>query len=140
MGNELYADDGAGVVVVRIKSERIGEVADILLIEGAQAPENFTGVIRRFNPGTVLIVDAVDDGKTPGEIFWINVEDIDGFSASTHSLPLSMLAKFIQHEIECEIEILGIQVTQLTMGSTMSHPVKNAVSLITDELSIYVLD
>ncbi|HQN05393.1 MAG TPA: hydrogenase maturation protease, partial [Anaerolineaceae bacterium] len=58
VGNELRGDDAAGVLAVRKLLKKKEKLDDVLIIEGAQAPENFTSVIRRFNPHLILIIDA----------------------------------------------------------------------------------
>jgi Ni,Fe-hydrogenase maturation factor len=63
-------DNAAGVLVVRALSNRKRALDTIHL----------------------LIVDAAEIDETPGTVKWIPEESIDGMSASTHSLTLSMLA------------------------------------------------
>src|ERR1051325_6034884 len=85
------------------------DTTHVLIIEAGHAPENTTGELRKFAPDLVLIIDAADMGESPGTIQWIPEESIDGMSASTHSLPLSMLARYLRLEINCTVVLLGIQ-------------------------------
>ena len=50
VGNEMKGDDGAGVRVVRELSQRMPATPGVLLVDAGQAPENFTGPLRRFRP------------------------------------------------------------------------------------------
>ena len=77
------------------------------LCEAGHAPENKTGELRKFAPDLVLLIDAAEMGKEPGTVAWISEEDIDGMSASTHSLPLSMLAHYLTLELNCKVTIAG---------------------------------
>ena len=106
----------------------------VLIIDAGQAPENRTGELRRFIPDLVLIVDAADMGEKPGPIQVISQESIDGMSASTHSLPLSMLARYLKLDLNCAIVFLGIQPRSNEVGETVSGEVLAAVSELVDDL------
>lgn len=130
----MNGDDAAGVLVVRSLQVICEKRNDLLLVEGGIAPENFSGQLRRFKPDLVLMVDAADFGGEPGEVSWIEPGQIDGFSASTHSLPPSMLADFLVHEIGCEVCFLGIQAVSLEFGQPLSGAVRKACRQITSEV------
>lgn len=136
VGNPMRSDDAAGVLVARALSGRecATEADHVLIIEASQAPENRTGELRRFAPDVVLIIDAADMGETPGTIQWIPEESIDGMSASTHSLPLSMLARFLRMDLGCSVALLGIQINSNEVGENVSGEVLQAVHEIVDEL------
>jgi len=55
-------------------------------------------------------------------------------SASSHSLPLSVLAHFLKLEFGCEVTVLGIQPEQNEFNMEMSPPVQAAVDDIVEEL------
>ena len=81
----------------------------LLIIEAGHAPENTTGELRKFAPDLVLIIDTAEMDQHPGTVQWIPEEAIDGMSASTHSLPLSMLARYLTLDLHCTVTLLGIQ-------------------------------
>jgi hydrogenase 3 maturation protease len=137
VGNEMRCDDAAGVLVARALFQRecVTHADRVLIIEGGHAPENRTGELRRFAPDAVLIIDAADMGEEPGTIQWIAEESIDGMSASTHSLPLSMLARYLVLELNCTVKLLGIQLGSNDVGQRVSPPVLRAVDEIADELA-----
>src|ERR1051325_8726537 len=110
------------------------DTTHVLIIEAGHAPENTTGEIRKFAPDLVLMVDAADMGETPGTIQWIPEESIDGMSASTHSLPLSMLARYLTLELNCTVVVLGIQPDSNETGEDISLGVSGAIQEIVDEL------
>ena len=99
----------------------------ILIIEAGPAPENFTGPLRRFQPELVILVDAADFDSQPGAITWINWDDMDGFSASTHTLPPSVFASFLINELECQVGVLAIQARQVELDQPPSPDVLAAV-------------
>lgn len=130
VGNDLRGDDSAGLVVIREILARGLASDNFLPLEGGPAPENITGTIRKFSPEQIIFVDAAHLENEPGTIQWINREEIDGMSASSHSLPLSILAEFLIRELNCPVRILGIQPEQNEIGEQLSITVQNAVTEI----------
>jgi len=101
-------------------------------LEGGPAPENITATLRSFHPDLVIFLDAAHMGEPPGTILWVELETIDGMSASSHSLPLSILAEFIELELNCPVLVLGIQPAQNEVGEILSEPVRRAVTDIVE--------
>ncbi len=142
IGNELRCDDAAGSLVaraVRALNQAAGDspwlVYHLLVMDAGPAPENITSDLREFKPGLILFIDAAEMGKAPGTIRWIAMDEIDGMSASTHRMPISMLAAYLSLELRCDIVLLGIQPASVDMGEWLSIPVRRAVDLITSDLS-----
>jgi hydrogenase 3 maturation protease len=136
VGNQFRSDDAAGILIVRALLGRVRalDTEHLLIIEAGHAPENTTGEVRRFVPDLVLIIDAADMGETPGTVKWIPEESIDGMSASTHSLPLSMLARYLTLELNCTVTLLGIQPCSNEVGERVSPEVLQAVHRVAEEL------
>ena len=136
VGSDLRGDDSAGLMVVRtlLQYLLITEKSNLLIIEGGPAPENHTGKIRSFQPELVLIFDAVHMNEPAGTIQWIPLDSIDGMSASSHSLPLSVLAHFLTLELGCDVAILGIQPEQNDFNMETSQYVRVAVDNVVGEL------
>ena len=126
-GNELDGDDGAGILIVRQLAARAVRRPGVLILEGGSAPENLTGALRRFAPDVVVLVDAADFCDAPGTIAWIPWEDADGVSASTHTLPPTLLSRYLRHELGCQVVLLGIQPASLAFGDPLSAAVAAAV-------------
>jgi hydrogenase maturation protease HycI len=114
--------------------ERCQNAPDLLILEGGLAPENQTGKIRAFQPELVLFIDAAQMDEPPGTIRWIPLDSIDGMSASTHSMPLSILAHYLTLEFSCQVAVLGIQPAQNAIGSGLTPPVRAAVARIVTEV------
>ena len=125
VGNDLRGDDGAGVAFLHTLSLRCGETnPNWLLLEACAAPENFTGVLRRFEPDVVCMVDAVHMRIEPGSIAVLDIDQIDGFSASTHMMPLSLMSEYLHRELGCTVQILGIQVKQVDWNAPLDDQEK----------------
>ena len=135
IGNELNGDDGAGVQVARALKQALPAREGLLVIDAGPAPENFTGSLRRFAPDLVVLVDAADMGGQPGEVAWIDPGEIDGMSASTHSLPVTVFSRFLTEEIGCRVVFIGIQPLRLDFDLPLSAPVEKAVHRVSAELA-----
>jgi len=136
IGNEFNGDDAAGVLVARKLSTRecAVDANHVLVIEAGQAPENITAELRRFGPQVVLLIDAAQVNAEPGEVVWIPWETTSGMSASSHSLPLSMLARYLTLEFSCTVHLLGIQPAQNETNGSVSPVVRRAVEDICQTL------
>ena len=136
IGNTLRSDDAAGVLVARtlIASRLFRDRESVLVMDAGHAPENRTSTLRRFEPDIVLLIDAVDMGESPGSIRWVDMDEIEGMSASTHSLPLSMLARYLNWELKCEVTLLGVQPKSNEVGEIVSAEVLQAVNAIVEAL------
>jgi len=138
VGNEMNGDDGAGVRVVRELAARMAATPGVLLIDGGTAPENFTGPIRRFRPDLVVEIDAAHQDRPAGTLAWIDWRDADGMSASTHTLPPSVLASFLSADIGCHVALIGVQPATLEMGHGLSPEVAASVARLADDLSAWL--
>jgi len=125
VGSVLRSDDGAGMRFIEKLSSLING-NDVLLIAGSTAPENFTGVIKEFSPECLFIVDAAKMGGYVGEIKPIVTDMIDGMSFSTHMLPLSVMLKYLELEIGCEVVCIGIEPLNTEQGFEMCSKVSKS--------------
>ncbi len=130
IGNELRGDDAAGLLVAR---SLVGD-SHCLVIEAGTAPENHTGALRRFQPDLVLLIDAAQINQAPGEIRLFDLDAVDGFGASTHMLPLALLAQYLQVEFRCVVLGIGIQPRSLDFGASLSAEVWSAVAALASGL------
>jgi hydrogenase 3 maturation protease len=138
VGNEMNGDDGAGVRVVKALADRLAATPGLLLINGGTAPENFTGPLRRFRPDLIVEVDAADQGEPPGTLAWIDWREADGLSASTHTLPPSVLATFLTSDLGCQMALIGVQPATLEMGCPLSPVVEAAVERLASQMAAWL--
>jgi hydrogenase 3 maturation protease len=139
VGNELWGDDAAGVQAARRLSKTIVQRPDILIVDAGPAPENFSGVLRKFRPDFAILIDAVRPAGFPGRISWIELSSIDGISALTHGLPLSVLGEFFSQQLGIEAAVIGIEGEQFDFGEGLSPKIRRNVNslarLISQNLS-----
>ena len=92
LGNRDRGDDGVGP---RLASE-IKDKVNFKVIDAGVAPENYTGVIKRLDPDTIVIVDAVYfDGK-PGDIRLFSGDDLRVGKISTHDMSPKLLIQYLK--------------------------------------------
>ncbi|MEA4906933.1 MAG: hydrogenase 3 maturation endopeptidase HyCI [Anaerolineaceae bacterium] len=135
MGNALNGDDAAGVLLVRQLQGRVDRPGQVLVLDTGVAPENYTGPLRRFAPHVIVMVDAVQMGAPPGEITWVDWAGVEGFSASTHTLPPSLFADYVRQELGCPVGLLGIQAAQVEFDRPVTPAVQQAVDELTRSLA-----
>jgi hydrogenase 3 maturation protease len=155
IGNELNGDDGAGVSVARWLQKNLASRGvlwktalqkpsaesqeTVLVVDAGPAPENFTGLLRRFQPEWVIIVDAADIGQLPGTATWLELDEIGASGGSTHVLSPGVMARFLADELSCQVMFIGIQPENLQFGSGLSEKVKIAVRKTARQLKDRIL-
>jgi hydrogenase 3 maturation protease len=118
IGNPMRKDDAVGIHVV---TNMIGSVSNrVELMRVDTVPESFTANVRRADPSHVLLVDAAEFGEKAGSIKFVGAHDADGFSVSTHSMPLKVLATFLEKTSHAKIALLAIQPKVVEMGDDMT--------------------
>jgi len=127
IGHELCGDDAAGIMLARILNDNAENCEGLLALETGPAPENFTGTVRRFEPDLVLLVDAAQMNATPGEVRWLNWQNLGGISASTHTMPLDIIVAYLTAELDCQAGFLGIQPVGNLVGAPLSDEVQQAI-------------
>lgn len=126
VGQTLRGDDAAGLAVVK----RLHAAESVLILEGGSAPENLTGALRAFAPQIVLLIDAAQLGLESGAVRWLDAQAIGGLSASTHSLPLSLLTLYLQDAFQCTVGLIAIQMGQNALDTPLSPSVAQAVESV----------
>jgi hydrogenase 3 maturation protease len=133
IGHPFRSDDAAGLRVVHALAPREWS-PNLLICDAGPAPENTTGELRAFAPDLIIFIDAAEMSQQAGTVQWVAGEGIDGMSASTHSLPLSVLTRYLTLELNCRVVLLGIQPGSNEVGEMMSAPVSQAVEQVTNDL------
>lgn len=123
VGSELCHDDAVGLyAVARMKKEP--DLADLLLLSGESAPENFTGVIKQFRPDVLFVLDAAYMELPAGSFQLLPYEKAAGLSFSTHMLPLPLMMDYVRAECGCACYVIGIQPADTSQGIGISPRVR----------------
>lgn len=126
IGNTLRNDDGFGPALI----SRLKEKIKAICIDAGTTPENYTGKIIRENPDTILIVDALDLDRNPGEFEILEKDDIIKSGFSTHDISPNMFIEYLQNRTHADIYMLGLQPKNVSFGEEMSSSVKSALTEI----------
>jgi coenzyme F420 hydrogenase subunit delta len=113
-GNILFGDDGFGCAVVDYVEAHYAVPDAVCLLDVGTGVRKllFTLCLSPIRPKRLVIVDAIDAGRTPGEIFEIDPAEIppvklDDFSL--HQLPTSNLLRELQESCGVEVRVLACQ-------------------------------
>ena len=135
IGNVFFGDDGFGCAVVEQLEKHHAVPEAVYLLDAGTSVRKllFTLCLSPIRPRRLLILDAIDAGRTPGEIFEINPADIppvklDDFSL--HQLPTSNLLRELQESCGVEVRVLACQTGPLPeeISPGLSPPIQAAVS------------
>jgi coenzyme F420 hydrogenase subunit delta len=141
-GNKLFGDDGFGSEVIEylINNYSIPENVCLLDVGTGIRKILFTISLSEVRPDVIVIIDAVDKGRSPGEIFDIPIDEIpenkiDDFSI--HQVPSSNLLKELQDLCSVKVRIMVCQVEIIPemVKTGLSEPVKKAVSLMAQRIA-----
>lgn len=79
-GNSIHGDDGFGPAVASALLSRSWPPTVTITVGGAPG----LAALSLFeNCTTVLVIDALHDGGTPGEVGWVNLDEVTGLASDT---------------------------------------------------------
>jgi coenzyme F420 hydrogenase subunit delta len=114
-GNPLFGDDGIGPAAVEHLVENFDIPGDVTVINAGTGVRNLLfdiaigeGIVKK-----VIVVDAIDAGKAPGEILEIDPSEISPkklFDFSMHQMPTSNLLQELKDLCKVDVKIISVQV------------------------------
>jgi len=137
VGNKLFGDDGFGPEVIDYLESHYDIPENVCLADAGTGIRRilFTITLSEIRPKVIVVIDAVDKGRKPGEIFNISLEEIpevkiDDFSM--HQVPSSNLLKELKDYCSVKVIVKACQIKSIpeTMQSGLSEPLKKAVELM----------
>jgi coenzyme F420 hydrogenase subunit delta len=113
-GNVLFGDDGFGCALVEYLGAHYRLPEDLCLLDVGTGVRKllFTLCLSPVRPQRVLILDALDVGRDPGELFEIAPENIPAIKCddfSLHQLPISNLLRELVKQCGVEVRVLACQ-------------------------------
>jgi coenzyme F420 hydrogenase subunit delta len=113
-GNVLFGDDGFGCELAEYLQAHFEVPPGVCIADAGTGVRKllFTICLTPVRPRRVLILDAVEMGRTPGEWFEIDpagmpARKLDDFSI--HQLPTSNLLRELQQQAGIEVRVLACQ-------------------------------
>ncbi len=130
IGNPLRGDDAVGLAVIDHLERRALE--DVLLLRAESVPENFTGLIREYEPTHVLMVDSAELNAPPGVARVIPADEIMESRISTHTSSLRALITFIEQTTGSKVTLIGVQPRSMEFGAGLSSVAEAASKEVAD--------
>jgi coenzyme F420 hydrogenase subunit delta len=133
-GNILFGDDGFGPAVAQYCQAHHRSPPDVCILDAGTSVRNvlFDILLSDRRPSRIVIVDAMDGGREPGELFEPDVDSlprvkIDDFSM--HQLPTSNLLRELRDLGGVQITVLACQTSAIPdeVRPGLSGPVAQAV-------------
>jgi coenzyme F420 hydrogenase subunit delta len=133
-GNILIGDDGFGPAVAQHLRSDFEIPADICVFDAGTSVRQilFDTVLSDKKPSKIVIIDAMDCNREPGELFLLDIEalpkiKIDDFSM--HQIPTSNLLRELRDYCSIEVILIGCQVAGAcdSVNPGLSEPVEAAV-------------
>lgn len=138
-GNILLGDDGFGPAVVKElhASGAVPECAEVIDAGTSVREFLFDIALSEQRPGLIVVIDAVDVGRCPGEVFEIPLDDIPVVKVSDYSLhqaPTSNLLRQLRDHCGVDVSVIVCQVEQIPdeVKMDLSPAVQEAVIRATD--------
>jgi coenzyme F420 hydrogenase subunit delta len=133
-GNVLFGDDGFGCALVDRLEGFDGASESVCVLDVGTGARKllFTLCLSPTRPRRLLILDAIDAGREPGELFEIDPAQIPAVKTddfSLHQLPTSNLLRELQERCGVEVRVLACQTGALPdeVRPGLSPPVLEAL-------------
>lgn len=126
VGNPLFGDDAAGCLL----AERLAGAPRLIVVRAEDVPESYVTRIVDLRPDVVLFADAVDLGAAPGSVAILDADEMTRYEASTHRVPLGLLARIVRRASGARVFVLAIQPGPRRFGTGPSAEVAAAVDAL----------
>ncbi|MHC4245157.1 MAG: hydrogenase maturation protease [Planctomycetota bacterium] len=133
-GNVLLEDDGFGPAVAQQLQRDFKVPSDICVLDTGTSVREvlFDTILADKKPSKIVIIDAMDCGLEPGELFNMDIDSypqvkLDDFSL--HQVPTSNLLRELRDLCGIEIVVVACQVAGAcdSVNPGLSEPVSKAV-------------
>ena len=119
IGNPMRGDDGFGPLLV----QRLQGQVKAVCLDAGNAPETYAGKIIKEKPDTIVLVDVVHLGLSPGEYAVLRKEDILKTGFATHDISPNLFIEYLESQTAAGIYLLGVQPKTVDFGAEMSESV-----------------
>jgi coenzyme F420 hydrogenase subunit delta len=143
-GNILFGDDGFGPAVAQHLQDNFTIPSDVCVFNAGTSVRNilFDTMLSDKKPSKIVIVDAMDFEREPGEIFAIDLDSypkikLDDFSM--HQIPTSNLLRELRDFCGIEVIVTACQIESIPesvkpgLSDTVKAAVKRAAEMLARE-------
>lgn len=137
IGNRIRGDDAVGPLTIDELNKKTWPES-ILLLDCGPTPEALSSKVIKFEPGLIILVDAVQMNRLPGEVETIPIGKIKSMLATTHKMPITMFIEYLQNSLpKAEIVFIGIQQSSTVFGEELSNECGAAIAESTRMIEEY---
>lgn len=134
LGNIIRGDDALGPKLIELAKAK--PVSNAALFDCGTAPENYIFPILSSLCDTIVLVDAADLGRAPGEIEIFDLDRISRVSFSTHNPSPHLFIDLLKTGREgLNIFVVSVQPKGMSLGSQISEEVMQGLNLLVDAFS-----
>jgi coenzyme F420 hydrogenase subunit delta len=134
VGNILFGDDGFGPAVAEYLNEYCRAENDVAILDVGTGVRQilFNIIVAEKKPKRIVIVDALECGRKPGEVFLVSIEEIPEKKVndfSVHMMPTLNMLKELRDLCSVEVVVLATQPENIPelVSDGLSEKVKGAV-------------
>lgn len=131
VGDSRHGDDGVGPLVAELLVQK--GIKDV--IDAGTSPEIETWRIRELEPDTVVFVDAVDLGSSPGDAAILGPDDLRAKGFDTHRAPLKLTMSYLEQELRCRCLLVAVQPRDVRQDAPMCEEVRGSAQNLADVLA-----
>ena len=140
-GNILFGDDGFGPCVAEYLKNCVELPENVSVINAGTSVRGilFDLILSPQRPKKIIVIDAVDTKRKPGEVFNLNVDEfplnkIDDFTL--HEMPTSNLLKELKEFCNVDVIIIAAQVEQMpeAVSPGLSAVLMESVAVAAEEV------
>ena len=140
-GNILFGDDGFGPNVAEYLQNCVQLPENVSVINAGTSVRGilFDLILSPQRPKKIIVIDAVDTKRKPGEVFNLNVDEfplnkIDDFTL--HEMPTSNLLKELKEFCNVDVIIIAAQVKQMpeAVSPGLSDVLMESVAVAAEEV------
>src|SRR5664279_2825653 len=142
VGNPLFGDDGFGPAVAEELEcrGRVPSFAAVLDVGGGVREILFDLILSPQRPKELIIIDALDCGREPGEVFKVKVDEVPKLKShdfSLHLAPSLNLLQELSDSAKVKVTILAAQPEPIPdiVTSGLSAPIQKAVQEAADYIT-----
>ena len=136
-GNILIGDDGFGPAVVDYLEEHCRALDHVAILDVGTGVREilFNVILAEKKPERIIIIDALDCNRKPGEVFTVSIEDIPEkkiHDFSVHQMPTLNMLKELRDLCHVDVVVLAAQPEFIpeTVKPGLSRKLREAVSKV----------
>lgn len=140
-GNILFGDDGFGPCVAEYLQNCIELPENVSVINAGTSVRDilFNIILSPQRPKKIIVIDAVDTKREPGEVFSLNVDEfplnkIDDFTL--HEMPTTNMLKELKEFCNVDVIIIAVQIEHIpdAVSPGLSDALMKSVAVAANEV------